>query len=88
MTARRCPCSWPCRRGVKGFTRSTPSARQALTRLRFVCQLADTSSEVRMAAVNSLVSEAVDVVVHCARVCVVAPGHREGRPASSQPAVE
>ncbi|HUF33482.1 MAG TPA: ATPase, T2SS/T4P/T4SS family [Acidimicrobiales bacterium] len=55
--------------GVKGFTTiHAGSARQALTRLRFVAQLADTSSELPMAALNSLVSEAVDVVVHCARV--------------------
>jgi pilus assembly protein CpaF len=55
--------------GVKGYTTiHAGSARQALTRLRFVCQLADTSSELPMAALNSLVSEAVDVVVHCARV--------------------
>ncbi|MGI9120636.1 MAG: ATPase, T2SS/T4P/T4SS family [Acidimicrobiales bacterium] len=54
--------------GVKGFTTiHAGSARQALTRLRFVCQLADTSSELPMAALNSLVSEAIDVVVHCAR---------------------
>jgi pilus assembly protein CpaF len=55
--------------GVKGFTTiHAGSARQALTRLRFICQLADTSSELPMAALNSLVSEAIDVVVHCARV--------------------
>ncbi|MCU1374575.1 MAG: CpaF family protein [Actinomycetia bacterium] len=55
--------------GVKGFTTiHAGSARQALTRLRFICQLADTSSELPMAALNSLVSEAVDVVVHCSRV--------------------
>ncbi len=55
--------------GVKGFTTiHAGSARQALTRLRFVCQLADTSSELPMAALNSLVSEAIDLVVHCARV--------------------
>src|SRR5436309_6991807 len=55
--------------GVKGFTTiHAGSARQALTRLRFICQLADTSSELPMAALNSLVTEAVDVVVHCARV--------------------
>jgi pilus assembly protein CpaF len=55
--------------GVKGYTTiHAGSARQALTRLRFVCQLADTSSELPMAALNSLVSEAVDIVVHCARV--------------------
>lgn len=55
--------------GVKGFTTiHAGSARQALTRLRFVAQLADTSSELPMSALNSLVSEAVDIVVHCARV--------------------
>lgn len=55
--------------GVKGFTTiHAGSARQALTRLRFICQLADTSSELPMGALNQLVSEAVDIVVHCARV--------------------
>ena len=55
--------------GVKGFTTiHAGSARQALTRLRFVCQLADTSSELPLSALNSLVSEAVDIVVHCSRV--------------------
>jgi pilus assembly protein CpaF len=55
--------------GVKGFTTiHAGSARQALTRLRFICQLADTSSELPLAALNVLVSEAVDLVVHCARV--------------------
>ncbi len=54
--------------GVKGFTTiHAGSARQALTRLRFVCQLADTGSEMPMAALNTLVSEAVDIVVHCGR---------------------
>src|SRR5437868_11584726 len=54
--------------GVKGFTTiHAGSARQALTRLRFICQLADTSSEIPMSALNSLVTEAVDIVVHCAR---------------------
>jgi pilus assembly protein CpaF len=55
--------------GVKGYTTiHAGSARQALTRLRFVCQLADTHSELPMSALNSLVTEAVDVVVHCSRV--------------------
>jgi pilus assembly protein CpaF len=55
--------------GVKGFTTiHAGSARQALTRLRFICQLADTSNELPMSALNSLVSEAIDVVVHCERV--------------------
>ena len=54
--------------GVKGYTTiHAGSARQALTRLRFICQLADTSNELPMAALNSLVSESIDVVVHCAR---------------------
>ncbi len=54
--------------GVKGYTTiHAGSARQALSRLRFICQLADTSSEIPMAALNSLVSESIDVVVHCAR---------------------
>jgi pilus assembly protein CpaF len=55
--------------GVKGFTTiHAGSARQALTRLRFICQLADTSSELPLSALNVLVTEAVDLVVHCARV--------------------
>jgi len=55
--------------GVKGFTTiHAGSARQALTRLRFICQLADTSSDLSVAALNSLVSEAIDVVVHCTRI--------------------
>jgi pilus assembly protein CpaF len=54
--------------GVKGYTTiHAGSARQALTRLRFICQLADTRSELPMSALNSLVSEAIDVVVHCGR---------------------
>jgi pilus assembly protein CpaF len=54
--------------GVKGYTTiHAGSARQALTRLRFVCQLADTSNELPMSALNALVSESIDVVVHCAR---------------------
>ena len=54
--------------GVKGFTTiHAGSARQALTRLRFICQLADTSSELPMSALNTLVSESIDIVVHCAR---------------------
>ena len=54
--------------GVKGFTTiHAGSAHQALTRLRFICQLADTSSELPLSALNQLVSEAVDIVVHCAR---------------------
>lgn len=54
--------------GVKGFTTiHAGSARQALTRLRFIAQLADTSTALPLAALNSLVSEAIDVVVHSQR---------------------
>jgi pilus assembly protein CpaF len=54
--------------GVKGFTTiHAGSARQALTRLRFICQLSDTSSELPLSALNALVSESIDIVVHCGR---------------------
>jgi pilus assembly protein CpaF len=55
--------------GVKGYTTiHAGSARQALTRLRFISQLAESANELPMSALSSLVSEAVDLVVHCARV--------------------
>jgi pilus assembly protein CpaF len=55
--------------GVKGFTTiHAGSARQALTRLRFICQLSDSANDLPMSALNALVSEAVDLVVYCARV--------------------
>ena len=54
--------------GVQGMTTiHAGGARQALSRLRFICQLSDRSSELSTAALTALVSEAVDVVVHCAR---------------------
>lgn len=54
--------------GVKGFTTiHAGNARQALSRLRFICQLADTRSELPMPALNSLVTEAIDIVVHSER---------------------
>jgi len=54
--------------GVKGFTTiHAGSARQALTRLRFICQLSDSSSELPIGALNALVSESIDLVVHCTR---------------------
>jgi pilus assembly protein CpaF len=54
--------------GVTGYTTiHAGSARQALTRLRFVCQLADAATSLPLAALNTLVSESIDVVVHCAR---------------------
>jgi pilus assembly protein CpaF len=54
--------------GVTGYTTiHAGSARQALIRLRFICQLSDTSNELPMSALNALVSEAVDLVVHLER---------------------
>ncbi len=54
--------------GVKGYTTiHAGSARQALTRLRFICQLGRGGAELPMWALSALVSEAVDVVVHCRR---------------------
>jgi pilus assembly protein CpaF len=54
--------------GVKGFTTiHAGSGRQALSRLRFICQLADTRSELPMSALNSLVTEAIDIIVHSSR---------------------
>ena len=78
--------------GVKGFTTiHAGSARQALTRLRFICQLADTSNELPMSALSSLVSEAVDIVVHCTRgpsgvrvAEVVAVEEHQGAPGATQ----
>jgi pilus assembly protein CpaF len=55
--------------GVTGYTTiHAGSARQAMSRLRFICQLADTRSELPVAALNSLVTEAIDVVVHQQRI--------------------
>ena len=54
--------------GVTGYTTiHAGSARQALSRLRFICQLSDTSNELPMSALNTLVSDSVDIVVHCTR---------------------
>ncbi len=54
--------------GVMGFTTiHAASARQALTRLRFVTQLSDAGAQLSIAALNTLVSEAVDIVVHSER---------------------
>jgi pilus assembly protein CpaF len=54
--------------GVKGYTTiHAGSARQALTRLRFICQLADVGAGLPLSALNTLVSESVDLVVHCTR---------------------
>jgi pilus assembly protein CpaF len=55
--------------GVKGFTTiHSGTARQALSRLRFVAQLADTSSDLPISALTQLVSEALDLVVHSTRI--------------------
>ena len=52
--------------GVTGFTTiHAGSARQALSRLRFVAQLA--AGDLPAAALNALVSESIDVVVHSVR---------------------
>ncbi len=54
--------------GVQGFTTiHAGSARQALTRLRFICQLSDSASDLPISALNTLVSESIDVVVHSIR---------------------
>lgn len=53
--------------GVTGYTTiHAGSARQALTRLRFIAQLSD-SHDLPVAALNNLVSDAVDLVVHSER---------------------
>jgi pilus assembly protein CpaF len=52
--------------GVKGYTTvHAGSARQALARLRFVCQLSDTSLPID--ALTGLVADTVDLVVHLSR---------------------
>jgi pilus assembly protein CpaF len=54
--------------GVKGFTTiHAGSSRQALSRLRFVAQLSDGGHDLSVSSLTSLVTEAVDVVVHSAR---------------------
>ncbi|HWG73144.1 MAG TPA: hypothetical protein VG184_03705 [Acidimicrobiales bacterium] len=54
--------------GVQGFTTiHAGSARRALSRLRFICQLAETGSELTASALTALVADAIDVVVHCTR---------------------
>ncbi len=53
---------------MKGFTTiHAGSARQALSRLRFICQLSDTATQLPLSALNTLVSDSVDLVVHCGR---------------------
>ena len=54
--------------GVTGYTTvHAGSARQALTRLRFVAQLSEAARSLPLAALNSLVTESIDLVVHSER---------------------
>jgi pilus assembly protein CpaF len=54
--------------GVTGYTTiHAGSARQALTRLRFVAQLSESARDLPVSALNALVSDAVDLVVHTER---------------------
>ena len=54
--------------GVTGYTTiHAGSARQALTRLRFLAQLAESARQLPLPALNALVSDAVDLVVHTER---------------------
>ncbi len=54
--------------GVVGFTTiHAGSGRQALTRLRFVCQLAEAAAHLPPPALTALVADTIDVVVHCDR---------------------
>lgn len=54
--------------GVTGYTTiHAGSARQALTRLRFVAQLSDVAAQLSVSALNALVSDAIDLVVHTER---------------------
>ncbi len=54
--------------GVTGYTTvHAGSARQALTRLRFITQLSEAAQSLPLAALNSLVTESIDLVVHSER---------------------
>lgn len=54
--------------GVTGYTTiHAGSARAALTRLRFLAQLSESARDLPLAALNHLVGEAVDLVVHTER---------------------
>ena len=54
--------------GVTGYTTiHAGSARQGLTRLRFLAQLSDSARDLPVAALNNLVSESIDLVVHTER---------------------
>lgn len=54
--------------GVTGYTTiHAGSARQGLTRLRFIAQLAEAARDLPVSALNALVSDSVDLVVHTER---------------------
>ncbi|MFM7063084.1 MAG: CpaF family protein [Actinomycetes bacterium] len=54
--------------GVTGYTTvHAGSARQALSRLRFITQLSEAAQSLPLAALNSLVTESIDLVVHAER---------------------
>ena len=54
--------------GVTGYTTiHAGSARQALTRLRFIAQLSETARGLPLDALNSLVADSIDLVVHTQR---------------------
>jgi pilus assembly protein CpaF len=68
--------------GVTGYTTiHASSAPQALSRLRFLSQLSEAGGHLPFSALSSLVSDAIDVVVHTART-------RDGVRATSVVAVE
>jgi pilus assembly protein CpaF len=68
--------------GVTGYTTiHASSAAQALSRLRFLSQLSDVGRHLPFAALSSLVSDTIDVVVHSTRT-------REGVRITSVVAVE
>ncbi len=55
--------------GVTGYTTiHAASARRAVSRLRFIAQLDPAASQLSLAALNHLVADAVDLVVHLRRV--------------------
>jgi pilus assembly protein CpaF len=54
--------------GVTGYTTiHAAGASRALSRLRFIAQLSDSARDLPLAALNALVSDAVDLVVHTER---------------------
>ena len=73
--------------GVTGYTTiHASSAAQALSRLRFLSQLSEAGRHLPFAALSSLVSDAIDVVVHSARTRRGSADHerRRGRGAGQR----